>query len=356
MLGPADLPEYLITRGLLSKDCVFRGDLSIQVASRRNKNFIVKTQTEGLFVKQGDSTQHGDLTVAAEASLYQLCEALPSLATVKSDLPRAIHFDPQKTILILEFLTNATNSNAVFTSLSSQHLVQFGQSLGRTLARIHEVSIVGYDDSAFLRTRYPWIFTLNAPASEVLDILSPASQSVLKIAQESSIIRDRIYELATAWAAICLVHGDLKFEHVLLSKRPNLPPKPYIIDWEMVQLGDPAWDVAGILQDVIALWLAPFDDDILAGDVFVNSISERLRSLHPFTSSFFNSYILARSCTHRTDFLHRTTLYAGLRLIQLAFEVSQHVQVTSTRAIVFMQVAENVLANPELARSELFSL
>ena len=159
-----------------------------------------------------------------------------------------------------------------------------------------------------------------------------------------------------AWTASSIVHGDLKFDNVLLSERRNLPPKPYIIDWEMVQLGDPAWDVAGILQDVVAIWLAPFNDDTLAGDVYDNSISERLRSLHPFISSFFNSYIFARSYTPRTDFLHRATLYVGLRLIQLAFEVSQHVQVISARAIVLMQVAENVLANPGLARSELLSL
>ncbi len=46
-----------------------------------------------------------------------------------------------------------------------------------------------------------------------------------------------------AWRELSLVHGDLKHDNLLLAPGGEV----WIVDWEMARLGDPAWDLAGLM-------------------------------------------------------------------------------------------------------------
>lgn len=45
-----------------------------------------------------------------------------------------------------------------------------------------------------------------------------------------------------AWRPVALVHGDLKHDNLLVG-----PAGATVIDWEMARVGDPAWDLAGLM-------------------------------------------------------------------------------------------------------------
>lgn len=48
--------------------------------------------------------------------------------------------------------------------------------------------------------------------------------------------------LTAQWRTAVLIHGDVKWEHV---RRDGV-----LVDWELAGLGDPAWDLAGLLHEL----------------------------------------------------------------------------------------------------------
>lgn len=60
-----------------------------------------------------------------------------------------------------------------------------------------------------------------------------------------------------AWRALTLVHGDLKHDNLLQAADGSFA----LIDWEMARLGDPAWDLAGLLlRPLLSPQIERFDD------------------------------------------------------------------------------------------------
>lgn len=47
-----------------------------------------------------------------------------------------------------------------------------------------------------------------------------------------------------AWRAVALIHGDLKHDNLLVGPDDRI----VVIDWEMATIGDPAWDLAGLMS------------------------------------------------------------------------------------------------------------
>lgn len=59
------------------------------------------------------------------------------------------------------------------------------------------------------------------------------------------------------WRHLCLVHGDLKHDNILVRVSGS-EPSLTIVDWEMARIGDPAWDLAALAA---RLRLASFGDE-----------------------------------------------------------------------------------------------
>ena len=51
------------------------------------------------------------------------------------------------------------------------------------------------------------------------------------------------------WAPLAVVHGDARLDNWLFDDAGE----PTLIDWETAGRGDPAWDVAAVVQDLISL-------------------------------------------------------------------------------------------------------
>ena len=93
------------------------------------------------------------------------------------------------------------------------------------------------------------------------------------------------------WTAATLVHNDLKGDNILVSIVDGQPPRIYIVDWEMIQIGDPAWDVGAILRDLLDYWLmsVPLSRDLTA-DQMLQGASVPLAKLHPAARGFWQAY------------------------------------------------------------------
>jgi tRNA A-37 threonylcarbamoyl transferase component Bud32 len=114
--------------------------------------------------------------------------------------------------------------------------------LGRILGVLHGAGD-GFRD---LSARRPWILDVPAGHKPLLAVGNePASQVVETIAQCAPVAA-AISSVERAWASRTVIHGDIKFDNVLVAHDRML-----LVDWELAGLGAPVWDLAGVIDGLL---------------------------------------------------------------------------------------------------------
>ncbi len=155
------------------------------------------------------------------------------------------------------------------------------------------------------------------------------------------------------WRAETVIHGDIRPDNVLVRNgHAEGPWEVRIIDWEMVQLGDPAWDLAGTLQAFVRAWVVsiPMTADL--------SIDERtalakfpFENVQALCRSFWQGYRaeLAADRVEERHLLDRAVKLTAVRMIQSAYEMSHELMVPDPRSVIMLQLSWNVFVRPEIA-------
>ena len=186
------------------------------------------------------------------------------------------------------------------------------------------------------------------PAEEpwVLGILTPGrwrpavSDHLLVHGPIRRELRAHFAELREALEPSCVVHGDLKWDNCLVDAADGVR----VIDWEQAAVGDPAWDVAGILQEHVAFlrsaaphdrWEEPFPERQIPGAV------------DGWPAGFLAAYLDAAAPRARARFTERATRLAGARLVQTALE---HAAVSADQRLARRLLADAlaILRDPHL--------
>src|SRR5947209_12146246 len=103
MLTLAEVTGYLLGRGLLSAESVVHGDLAIQDASSRNRNFKVECSAgPSYLLKQGLGAE-GSAMTAHEAHVYRLLSA--GSGRLARYLPHFFDYDVEQGILVIELVS-----------------------------------------------------------------------------------------------------------------------------------------------------------------------------------------------------------------------------------------------------------
>lgn len=90
----------------------------------------------------------------------------------------------------------------------------------------------------------PWglrLFDGDAPAD--VWATAPLARLLAGVAEPGVIAALR--EARARWRRMCLVHGDLKHDNLLVAPL-GAARRLVVVDWEMARLGDPAWDLAAL--------------------------------------------------------------------------------------------------------------
>lgn len=82
------------------------------------------------------------------------------------------------------------------------------------------------------------------PASSIPSLLLPRLQEAAGADEGTARAFDY---LVRRWVSGTVIHGDVKWEHVRCASAPAF------IDWELGGAGDPAWDVASLLHELVML-------------------------------------------------------------------------------------------------------
>ena len=88
--------------------------------------------------------------------------------------------------------------------------------------------------------------------------LSPASAQVFRIIRSHAAMAAALESLGQQWRLETLIHADIKADNILVGDPRDRPDAGddsiWIVDWEFVQHGDPAWDIGSAFHDYLVFW------------------------------------------------------------------------------------------------------
>ena len=289
------------------------------------------------------------------------------MSEVAAGVPRLVHYDPDRMVLVFELVPGAVSLGSLEGAFEADGLfVALGRSLGTLHRMFRRLGPESDPRLSWLERGPPWVMEVHKPTPGVLEDLSPANAKVLEILQGDEPLCERLEGLRRLWRTETLIHGDTKLDNVLALPLPTgaadmalATPRVWLVNWEMVQLGDPAWDLGGVLQEFLLHWAHSMPvSAALSAEERVAQARYPLADLRKAIRAAWRGYQDASGLDSAgaDDLLGRAVAFSGAWLIQAACEVSYSSVGLSPRAVLLLQLAANVLADPGLARVQLYGI
>jgi Ser/Thr protein kinase RdoA (MazF antagonist) len=355
---------YLLEHNLVSAAAIVEGDLEVIDAGRRNHNLkIVRRHGPSYLIKQPGEGEHStDTTIRREAAFYNHYKRDPVAAEVGEVLPNLYFWDEERNLLVLEFVDGRplwTHYSATSPpEFSCDSAAPLGDALGTFHRAFRERSLLSHEWTG-LPTAPPWILFAHRPTPEMFTRLSPANLQVLKLLQKNHTMTACLETLRNEWMPDTLIHNDIKGDNLLVTIRNDGRVSVRIIDWELIQIGDAAWDVGNVFRDFLDYWLlsVPLSGD-LSPEQMLDGANLPLAKIHPATRAFWQAYRASVRLAPDVagSFLLRSLRFAAARMAQGAYELSSSMHQPSNYAVAMLQLAVNILADTRDASLHLFGI
>jgi hypothetical protein len=358
MLRQAGVVPLLLKRRLLTERQFVDGALYVSDVSRRNTNFrIVPEDGLGFFVKQGIGPEKAR-TVNHEAFVYRTLHG----TAFRNYLPRLCYFDTRRCLLVLTAERSARNLNE-HHHVTRRFSTRVAAAVGRSTAVLHSIPLSEFSESQRPRlsiARLPFAFHLHRPDMVLFENASQGCLNFVRLLQEAEELCFRIDLMKREWRDETLIHNDLRWDNCILYWLPHTrQPALMLVDWELARIGDPAWDIGTVLAEYVACWVRSARiSGALPLDVVVARAVYPLERMKPAMEAFRLSYKRTRHLPDEAagrTFL-RATQFAGVRLVQTAFERLQRSMTVTAEAVTLMQLALNILQRPQEAGIVLFGM
>lgn len=357
-LRVAEVVPYLLGRDLIAKSALVQGDFRIVDVSRRNYNLkVISSRGPSYLIKQGLGGNRA--TVSQEASIYRWL-AVKSDSGISQYLPRFHLYDEGRSVLVLELLKDAQNLRQHQTR-SGRFSVALARSIGDTLASLHSTALLAgaRENGVHLRRDPPWILSLHQPGTSLLREASGANIRLVKTIQKNHELGRRLDELRASWRPNALLHCDLRWDNWLIARREGRGiGRLALIDWELVSMGDAAWDVGSAIADYLGAWI--FSIPITGEEPPVRYLELTrypLRSMRPAIRALWGAYRRrAVPSVEASEFLIRAVRYAAARLLQAGYEQLQSSPQFTGTIVCLVQLTLNILRRTEEALVQLLGL
>ena len=350
--GKNEIVHYLLDRGLLEQRDVVAGHVVVAELTRRHRNYaVLRAKGSGLFVKvmQPDQSMSAQ-TLQKEAAFYAMLEDDAALAPMRALVPRFHSYDPDRHLLVVELIEGAEDLGALHRRLGDFPL-DVAHRTGEALAAIHELSrreLVGKANVAIFPRQAPWILSFHLYPRATMQGLSGGNGELVSILQSYPDFAAALDHLRNGWRWDALIHGDMKFENCLVRDGDIR-----IVDWEIADIGDPAWDVGSIFQAYLTWWIATLPTGAAAADAAADSPTFPLAKIQPAMRAFWSAYAAASGAE---EMLERATACAGARMLQTVYESMAYAQSMTAHAVHEVQAAINILKAPRAAAADLLGI
>jgi Phosphotransferase enzyme family len=289
-------------------------------------------------------------------------------------LPNLLHFDPDSSILIVEYLNNYSDL-ADYYAKNNQFPIEIARSIGQLLATVHSQTFQQPEYHRFLDQQIATMPVSNNieksnPAIDIINRLSRITPHIFqvmpvdclqffKLYQRFPSLSQAIFDLGNAISPSCLAHNDLKINNILLDLEWQSPTSQIIklIDWERADWGDPAFDLGCLISSYLEIWLNGL---VISRTLSVNEslqlATTPLELIQPALFTIVQSYLaeFPAIITARPDYLDRVIQFAGLSLIQRIEIMIDENRIFDNRGMVILQVAKQLICTPQAAMNTLF--
>lgn len=358
-----NLLPFLLGRNMISRDSVIFGDYEATSAVRRNSNFQVTTaEEENLLIKVPRAGTHeGEKSSLRELRMYQFVASEKGQVALGMFFPRLVDCDASIPMLAIEFYPKGLPVWRYYKQCgASAFPMQTVARIGELLAKFHGQGRALYMEKPtgldFLTEELPYPFELHRPALDMLARLSGGSFRLIEVLQSDPLVLEAIGNAISDWEINSLIHGDIKMDNFVLPEvLKELNPSDtevVLVDWEMVQWGDIAWDVAGAFHDFIFWWIISMPEQAsLMEDV--SRAAFPIPLMHRAMRVFWGNY-QQHSDFLESDFLEKVMRLTCCRMIQTSYEIASKFDFFPRNASLMLNIAMGVLKDPKRGKVELF--
>ena len=352
-----NLPHYLISTGIVTADSVVDGDFALAEVGRRNRNFkILRRKHPGIFFKQIKSVEDQAIaTLRREAAFYKAVRSNPRYAGIRELVPQFVSYDERRHALAVDLINDAE-------SIAERHLKEgtyredIARDLGRALGNIHEVGTALATDQALstlFTYQMPWPLLLDQIGYTFLDNMGAIGPALAGGIRELPVLQSLLSALRPYWQYDSLIHGDMKWDNCMVRNSGAGTDHLTIVDWELADIGDGAWDVAGIFKEyVMAVVVSAHNQETLAAQQQTAS-PIYLEQLRPSLCAFWQAYSESRRLPDAATYLDRAIRLTGARVVSAVLEYLYTSPQLGTLGARILKTSVNILEAPQVAASQL---
>lgn len=343
-INESNIPHYLLSNGYIDSKSLVDGDLVITENSSRNKNYKVTCGPGGFLLKQVRQHDADKIySLSIEATCYWLANNEDKFTSLVPHMPVYLQYDTKNSILILELLPDATDVHQYYLQ-NRLFPADLAQKKAIALSACHSCGkhIAEQDERSLFRMQLPWIFDIDTKPLQHFQIKNRADIEILELVKGNAEFLSLINLMKSQWNKTCLIHGDVKWSNFLVqSNSGNIVLK--LIDWEIADIGDPCWDIAGIIHSYLVLWV--FSDFNPA-------------DMHASIRQFWDFYAseMKLSIDEKESMLTKSIQYAGIRTIQTCMESTYRSDSLHYKTAQALQLGLNILKYPKEIRKDLLGL
>lgn len=331
-LTEANVLHYLIERRFAALDTVVNGEFEVRSLSHRNRCLRIICGNREYLVKQPSLWDRAHRTsLAREAALYRRAKTDPALASL---MPQCWSWDPETSILILEFLPGYTSLYDSSARLAPAVATLAGDEMGRFHA-----ATSGDTYAREFPDDMPWFLSMYEHPDGDWPGLTPGRRELLGIIKKHSAFAAEMDRVREQWRPAALIHSDWKLANCLISAdRARL----CVVDWEFAGWGDPYWDVATMLQSYWGFWVRSPE-------------RHSIEQISPVLRAFLSAWAQTRGIT-LLDCAATAVRFAAIRMLQSAWEVLDRQDQINAEAVRLTQASLNILTRTGWAMGQLLGV
>ncbi len=339
--------NFAIDHGWLDLDAVVDGDVVVIARMLRHRSYTLEQANgRGLFVKQlADASREAVVGFNREVRLHHAVHA-GTLAELSGLIPGFVGIDEQRAVLALDRVSGVSLRERPLHGVGTH-----GAAAGRIFARLHRLD-TGEVESALdglLEREIPWAFDLPRQLARDMPTLHRASQQLAQALAAAPDAAALMARLAEQWRHSGPMHADAKWDNILADA--DNPECTWLIDWETIDIGDPAWDVATFLQSAVVQVCI---DDQLASVPTAAHLAPHRPAQTEFWQTWAETFELAPGDVAEEQL--RVAGYAGVRLVLSAYSETLIESELSYPTQGMLAAGLALLRNPARAGAELLGL
>ena len=290
----------------------------INLGGRNDVRRIILGNNRRVVGKRITSTSSGEFP---EIWFYQILMSLAPFDVLRRIAPECIYANAQSGLLFLEELHPRLSLHQSKWPTTQSHQNSLIRQMAETLFILHNATNVTTSKSSLFSRFYaidniPWILGCGATNPSLPSFKSVEEELFWKRLRGDRRVTHFIDMTRRFWHQQCLIHGDIKFSNILAPEARN---PIQIIDWELLSLGDPLWDIAGFAASLLLINAAPSRASSEAFKIYLSQIERIISVFH----EVYSAYLPKLKLGGKGAFVDVATRYAVVRLIQFGFESIQ---------------------------------